>query len=142
MFTIQVKDLDGSGKYIPKFDGTFENAGLDLYSVEDRKIYKGDWEAIKVGIATAMPANMVAIIKDRSSMAGKGITTIGGVIDSSYRGEWKIMLYNFGIPIHHIKRGDKIAQAIFVNCLHPRIEVVNSLPESNRGAKGFGSTGR
>jgi len=140
MFEILVKDVDGSGKLLPVFNG-LEDAGLDLFSVEDVNIYGGEWKAIRIGIATAFPAHMVAIIKDRSSMAGKGLTTLGGVIDSSYRGEWKVILLNVSSCMYTIRRGDRIAQAIFTSCLHPTVKMVKSLPDSIRGTGGFGSTG-
>jgi dUTP pyrophosphatase len=67
--------------------------------------------------------------------------THGGVIDSGYRGEWKVMLSNDSQLIWEIKRGDRIAQVVFLPVFHPLIELVSDLGDSVRGADGFGSTG-
>jgi len=137
---LQIKDLEGSGRLVPKFESS-ENAGLDLYSAEDTVIEPGDYKIIKLGIATAFAPMYVGLFRDRSSMAGKGLHVMGGVIDSSYRGELKVMLLNVSDLFHDIKFGDKIIQVIFTPCYHLRTKVVTSLPDSLRGVGGFGSTG-
>lgn len=137
---LEIRDLEGSGKFLPKYN-SYLDAGMDCYSIEDVVITNGHYEVINLGFATSFPSNFVAILKDRSSMAGKGLHVIGGVIDSSYRGEWKVMLVNFGAD-YVIKRGDKIVQALFLPIFHMNISIVNALPDSVRGTGGFGSTGR
>ena len=138
---LQIKDLEGSGRLLPKFEGN-ENAGLDLFAAEDTTIEPGCFNTIKLGVATAFAPMYVGLFRDRSSMAGKGLHVMGGVIDSSYRGEWKVMLHNINNSDYEIKFGDKIIQVIFVMCNHLRTKVVTSLPDSLRGVGGFGSTGK
>jgi dUTP pyrophosphatase len=83
------------------------------------------------------------IVKDRSSMAAAGLFTVGGVIDSSYTGEIMIMFRNVSQAIIGINAGEKIAQLVPVK-VHTagRVKEVDTLPYSERGAKGFGSTGK
>jgi len=85
------------------------------------------------------------IIKDRSSMASKGITTSAGVIDAGYRGEVCVLLTyhteDHAKPSVVIKRGDKIAQIVPVRVQTGSVEVVSELSDSARGEKGFGSSG-
>lgn len=81
-------------------------------------------------------------IKDRSSLALKGITTLGGVIDPSYRGEVVVILQNLGDQVYQIAAGDRIAQLVLVKVSTPTVEVVDSLESTERGTDGFGSTGK
>lgn len=83
-----------------------------------------------------------AKVEDRSSMAAKGITVLGGIIDPSYRGEIFIVLQNCGAAQHVFKAGDKIAQLIFHQvAAHFDVSIVDNLMDSVRGSDGFGSTG-
>jgi len=116
--------------------GTSGSAGLDLYSQEDYKD-NGGVVLVSTGVRVMIPEGYVGIIKDRSGMAKKGVTTHGGVIDSDYRGEVGVMLRLNG---NTIKKGDRIAQLVVVPCLMD-FETVDSLDETERGEKGFGSTG-
>jgi dUTP pyrophosphatase len=81
------------------------------------------------------------LVRDRSSMAAKGIATTAGVIDAGYRGEILILMTNLGEVSLSIKAGEKIAQMIPVPVLTGAIEEVSSLEESLRAEKGFGSSG-
>ena len=75
-------------------------------------------------------------------ISAKAATEKGaGVIDSDYRGEVKVFLFNHGDAPYQVKRGDRIAQLLIVPCYRPKIEIVDSLDETERGAGGFGSTG-
>jgi dUTP pyrophosphatase len=140
MWEMLVKDLEGSGKCLPNFE-RIEDAGLDLYSAEDKILPANNYVVINLGIATAFPRQFVALLRDRSSMAGRGITVMGGVIDSGYRGEWKVVLLNTTPESVTIHRYQKIIQAIFVMRAHLNVNVVTSLPSSERETGGFGSTG-
>lgn len=129
------------------------SAGLDLYADEDcilDSVYDGVRKAISTGIAVEIDADKVGLIWPRSGIAVKnGIDTGAGVIDSDYRGEVKVLLFNHGEYAYKIKRGDRIAQLLIVRiaqllivpCYRPKIEIVDSLDETERGAGGFGSTG-
>lgn len=132
-----VKSLGGQ---IPAWKD-FSDAGLDLHASEDVVVLAGQRVLIPLGIATAFPPQYVAVIKDRSGMAARGLYTHAGVIDSSYRGEWKVIAENNGNEAIVIKKGDRVAQVLFLPCFHLKIQTVDVLPESLRGAGGFGSTG-
>jgi dUTP pyrophosphatase len=82
------------------------------------------------------------LVRDRSSMAARGIATTGGVIDAGYRGEILVLMTNLGDTAVELKAGEKIAQMIPVPVLTGRVEEVASLEESARAEKGFGSSDR
>lgn len=119
------------------------DAGYDLYATTDRRISLYSRFNMPLGIAIEIPEGYVGIIEAKSGRANKeGLTTIGNIIDSGYRGEIHAQLVNtskdFGITI---KKGQKVAQIIFQKCYTPEIEFVEELSDSSRGKKGFGSTG-
>lgn len=118
------------------------DAGYDMYSIEDKILEPNIPVKIKTGIAMHIPDNNVGLIWDRSSMGSKGIKTLGGVVDSSYRGEIMVCMINLTRENYEIKSGDKIAQMIFQEYKMFEIEEINDLQESERGENGFGSTGK
>lgn len=119
------------------------SAGLDLYADGDYAIPpESDFAVVSTGISVEIDADKTGLVWPRSGMASKfGIDTGAGVIDSDYRGEVKVLLFNHGEYAYKIKRGDRIAQLLIVPCYRPKIEIVDSLDETERGAGGFGSTG-
>lgn len=119
-----------------------DDAGLDLCSVEDRKIEPGQGTLIGTGIAVALPPGHVGLIADRSSMAKKGLKTAGGVIDAGYRGEIKVIFWNLSHETLEIQKGDRIAQLLILPVATPQTEAVESLDTTQRGEGGFGSTGK
>lgn len=135
---VNFKNLGG---IIPQWN-TLIDAGLDLHASIDMQIPPRSQVLVPLGIASEFSPTLVAFIKDRSGMALEGIHTHGGVIDSAYRGEWKVILSNFWPATYSIKRGDRVAQVIFLPCFHPPIREVKQLKESSRGVQGFGSSGR
>lgn len=125
------------------------DAGIDLYSCEDKTIKAGDLSLINTGIAMEIPAGYVGLIWDRSSVGSKGVHRFAGVIDSGYRGEIKVCMHNSSHgrgwwPYDHtkykIKSGDKIAQIIIHKIPEITLTEVDELSESNRGKLGFGSS--
>jgi dUTP pyrophosphatase len=90
--------------------------------------------------ATGAPLGL--LVRDRSSMAARGIATTGGVIDAGYRGEILVLMTNLGDAVIELKAGEKIAQMIPVPVLTGAVEEVENLEESARAEKGFGSSGR
>jgi dUTP pyrophosphatase len=126
---------------IPQWKGV-ENAGLDIHSCDQCKIDPHEILLVRTGIATEFDQNLVALLRDRSGLAKKGLHVLGGVIDSSYRGEWGVILVNLSDYPYIIVEGERIAQAVFVKREQPVIEPVTYLSESDRGEKGFGSSGR
>lgn len=119
------------------------DAGWDLFSVEDAKIYPKSRLTIKTGIALEIPGGYVGLIWPRSGLSVKhGINKLAGVIDSGYRGEIIVCLHNTDewIP-YEIKSGDKIAQILFMSIPGFELEWMENLQDSERGEKGFGSSG-
>jgi len=118
------------------------DAGLDLRSREEVVIQPGERRVVKSGVKMAIPENHVGLIWDRSGLAAKhSLTTMAGVIDSSYRGEIGIVLINHGKESFTIEKGMRIAQILIQPVVTPHIEEVDELDETERGAGGFGSTG-
>ncbi len=119
------------------------NAGFDLYATEDGIIAPGEREAVPVGICTSFSPQYYMRVAPRSGLAVKsGVDVLAGVIDSSYRGEWKVILHNTSNVHFHFDIGDRIAQAIPEKISTESFEFVETLSETERGAGGFGSTGR
>ncbi len=125
----------------PKYDH-LDDAGFGLYSIGEKILKPMEYYAVATGISSEIPKNYFVSIRDRSSMAVKGLHVMGGVIDSGYRGEWKIIMINLGKEDYKIEAGDKIAQGILQSAKQPEIEIVEDLSDTLRGGDGFGSTGR
>ena len=112
-----------------------ESAGLDLYSSIDIDIEAGSIK--KVNICISLPENSYGSIRDKSSLASKGLLTLGGVIDKDYTGEIIVIMTSL-IETIKIKKGQKIAQLIVSNIMYPEIKKVEPLKETERNNKGFG----
>jgi dUTP pyrophosphatase len=118
------------------------DAGMDLFAVEDVILWPNEPVAVPTGISIELPKGYVSLIWDKSGLAlKKGITTMAGVIDSNYRGEYKIVLLNTTNQYYYIKKSEKIAQLLIQPVMQAEIEEVKELSESNRAHGGFGSTG-
>ncbi|RLG26698.1 dUTP diphosphatase [Methanosarcinales archaeon] len=130
------------------------DAGWDLYSIEDISINGGERRTIKTGIAFQIPNGHAGLIWPRSGLAvKKGLDILAGVIDSDYRGEIKVCLFNSTIPLPlwetpqsddvrvDIKKGDRIAQIIFHSLPKFILMEVYSLNDTERSMSGFGSSG-
>lgn len=120
------------------------DAGADLFSVEDVVIGPMQRKMISTGIALQIPENYYGRVAPRSGLAVKnGIDVLAGVVDSSYRGEIKVVLINTDKNEEfNVKKGDKIAQLIIESHHNFDFVITDSLEETNRGSGGFGSTGR
>jgi dUTP pyrophosphatase len=119
-----------------------EDAGMDIYSVENITIAPGKRALVSTGITTEIPKGYVALIWDKSGLAAKsGIKTMAGVIDCNYRGEWKMVLFNTSENNYEVKKGEKIAQALIQPVVNADIEEVSELSDTSRGRGSFGSTG-
>ncbi len=118
------------------------DAGMDLCSVEQLTVHPQERVLVSTGIALAIPTGYVGLVWDKSGIATKtGLTTLAGVIDSGYRGELKIALLNTSTENYTIVPGQKIAQLLIQPIMHPVLREVDSLPATERGDGGFGSTG-
>jgi len=145
--TLELKRLDhGRDLPLPAYQSDLA-AGLDLLAAVERPLVLGPGERalVPTGLAMALPAGFEAQVRPRSGLAAKhGITVLNtpGTIDADYRGEVKVILINLGNEHFEINRGDRIAQMVIAPVLQARIQEVEVLSETDRGAGGFGSTGR
>ena len=114
-----------------------ESAGLDLYSSIDIDIDVGSIKKINTGICISVPKNSYGSIRDKFSLASKGLLTLGEVIDRDYSGEIIVIMTSLTDTIK-IEKGQKIAQLIVSNIAYPEIKKVEFLNETERNNKGFG----
>lgn len=118
------------------------DAGMDLRTTHDVIIKPKQYELIETGISMEIPKEHVGLLWDKSGIAtSRGLHSIGGVIDSGYRGEIKVALYNIGTTEQKFKKGERIIQLLIQPIKQMEIKEVEKLTETERGNKGFGSTG-
>ena len=147
--TIRVASLPHfEGLALPAYE-TADAAGMDLRAAvadgEPLTLAPGQRAMVPTGLTIALPAGHEAQVRPRSGLAAKhGITCLNspGTIDADYRGEVKVILINLGQEPFVIKRGERIAQMVIAPVTRGELTVVAKLDETNRGAGGFGSTGR
>ena len=130
----------------PKYK-TDGSSGVDLSAFLEKKVVikPNSSELIPTGLQVAIPDELEIQIRPRSGLAAKesiGVLNSPGTIDSDYRGELKIILFNHGKEDFIINNGDRIAQMVLVPILKMEFEEVDSLPDTVRGRSGFGSTGK
>ena len=120
-------------------------AGMDVVAAEDVTLQPGQRHAVATGFAIAIPPGHEVQVRPRSGLALKhGITCLNtpGTIDEDYRGEVKIILANLGLEPFEVRRGERIAQLVPAVVTKAEFDEVLDLDETQRGAGGFGSTGR
>ena len=140
---IEIKKLNDKA-IIPNYQ-TEESAGFDLHSIDDYNINSGERVLIKTGLSMALPKGYELQIRPRSGLALKyGITVLNtpGTIDSDYRGEIMILLFNTSKDNFKIASGDRIAQGVLKQVTQAVLIEVEELDRTNRGNGGFGSTGK
>ncbi len=145
MVKVLIKKLDEKVK-LPEYK-TAGSSGLDLTAfIKDKILIKsGESALVPTGISIAIPEDTEIQIRPRSGLAAKNnisVLNTPGTIDSDYRGEIKVILYNHGNSDFIINNNDRIAQMILMPILKVDFETVETLPETIRGAGGFGSTGK
>jgi len=138
----------GEGLALPAH-ATDWSAGVDLLAAvpEDAPmtLAPGQWAAVPTGLTIALPAGTEGQVRPRSGLAAKfGVTVLNspGTIDADYRGEVKVLLINHGTAPFEIRRGERIAQLVVARYERVTWVRAESLPETDRGTGGFGSTGR
>jgi dUTP pyrophosphatase len=143
---LRVKLLDPAAR-TPTVAHPCEDLGYDVFSLEAATLAPRATVRLRTGIAvearhpeTGSPLGL--IVRDRSSMAARGLATTGGVIDAGYRGEILILMTNLTEAPIELNSGEKIAQMLPVPVLTGPVEQVESLEDSARAEKGFGSSGR
>ena len=145
MIKVLIKKLHSDVK-IPKYK-TDGSSGMDLmaFILNDIIIKPHESVLIPTGISVAIPKDTEIQIRPRSGLAAKSnisVLNTPGTIDSDYRGEIKIILFNHGKNEFTVKNNDRIAQMVLIPILKVEFEEVKDLPETLRGTGGFGSTGK
>ncbi len=143
--TILVKRLPSAeGLPLPAYQ-TAHAAGMDLLAAEKAEIPPGGRMSVGTGLQVAIPEGFELQIRPRSGLAAKHgvtLTNAPGTIDADYRGEIRILLINHGQEPFLVARGERIAQAVLAPVLRAAWSETGELPDTERGAGGFGSTGR
>ena len=142
---LKIKKLSPEAK-APTY-GTLSAAGADLYALTDGEltISGGETKLIHTGIAMQIPEGYVGLIYARSGLATKkGLAPANkvGVIDSDYRGEIMVALHNHSGEVQTVENGERIAQIVIAPYLRAEFAESDTLEETERGAGGFGSTGK
>ena len=145
MVKVLIKKLD-SKVQLPKYK-TDGSSGMDLMAFLENPVNlkPQESELIPTGISIAIPEDTEIQIRPRSGLAAKSnisVLNTPGTIDSDYRGEIKIILFNHGKEDFVINNNDRIAQMILMPIVKAEFEEVENLPKTLRGSGGFGSTGK
>lgn len=121
------------------------DGAVDLYARKALSLAAGAWALVPTGVAIAIPEGHAALVVPRSGLAarhGVGVGNAPGLVDAGYRGEVGVIVINHGSDTFEIARGDRIAQLMVVPVASQEWVEVEDLPDTSRGAGGFGSTGR
>lgn len=137
---LKVKKLDPCAQ-IPRYALTHD-AGLDLFCLDGGIIQPGEQYIFHTGIAVEIPSGHVGLVWERSGLSfKKGLKVMGGVVDSGYRGEVPVCLLNTSSKPVDIEAGTAVGQILIQPIVHAEIQEVEELSGSERGTRGFGSTG-
>jgi dUTP pyrophosphatase len=131
-FTMPTLGSEGAGAY-------------DIYMPEAGYVCLNQTKTVGLGFAAEVPKGYVALLLPRSSSGGKHgleLNNTCGVIDSDYRGEWKAILRTKSATPFHWNADDRVLQFLLIPVITPRLELVDELEETQRGAGGFGSSGK
>ncbi len=142
---LQVKKLENFKGDLPRYESDLAS-GFDVRAqlTENLKVRPGERVLVPTALAFAIPRGFEIQIRPRSGLAvkkGIGLVNSPGTIDADYRGEIKIILINLGQEDFTIRDQDRIAQLVLAPVIQAEFEQVNELPQTGRGADGFGSTG-
>ena len=145
MIKVQIKKLDPDVE-IPEYKTT-GSSGVDLKAFIKNKVIIKPFKSIIIptGLSIAVPENCEVQIRPRSGLAANSSISIlntPGTIDSDYRGEIKVIIYNHGNKEFFVNNGDRIAQMILMPVFKFKFEEVDILSTTTRGSGGFGSTGK
>lgn len=119
-----------------------EDAGLDLFSMEEKDIIPYGTALFRTGVYVELPKGTAGLLVSKSGLNVKNDITSTGLIDSNYRGEIMVKLHNHGAESFHVDKGMKISQLVVIRINHEPVEIVDALDmNTDRGNNGFGSTG-
>lgn len=138
----QFKKVDGAARLPERAHP--HDAGWDVFAIEDGMIGKGQIRKMRLGLAMALPPGYEAQLRTRSGLGSKGVIVANSpaTVDAGYRGELMVALINHTGETYQVKIGDKIAQMVFQALPAFAVAEVEELPPGDRGAAGWGSTGR
>lgn len=137
---VKFKKLESNAKTPTK--AFLDDAGWDIYAIADLYIPPNEQREVKTGIAFEIPKGWHIQIHTRSSYGKKMLKCHLGIVDSGYRNEVSIWVYNYGKEGYYVKTGDKVCQVLFLPVPEVNMKEVDQLSESDRGLKGHGSSGR
>ena len=118
------------------------DAGFDLFAMESDIVPARGSKTFDTGVHVELPVGTVGMVKSKSGLNVKHGLTSEGVIDAGYTGSIRVKLYNHSDSAYAVYKGDKISQLVILPILTPDLELVDELEATDRGAGGFGSTGR
>lgn len=135
---IPVKCTD---RFLPAYQHPGD-AGADLRAATSVALLPGQKVAVGTGVKIAVPQGYVGLVLPRSGLAAEGIVAVPGTIDSGYRGEIRVVLYNFACVDRFVVHvGNRIAHLVILPVAHADFAQTEELPEGDRNEEGFGSTG-
>lgn len=141
LMEIKIKKLSEDAK-VPTY-AHHNDAGFDLYAIENVAVPAGARVLVGTGLAMEIPDGYVGLVWDKSGLSNThGLKTLGGVIDAGYRGEVKVGIVNLGATDYTIDAGHKVAQMLIQKVEHVETKEVDELSDATRGWNGFGSTGK
>lgn len=118
------------------------DAGLDLFSREEKVIFPGESAVFDTGVHVELPEGTFGKLESKSGLhINFDIICAGGTLDEGYTGSIHVKLYNMGTKPYMVRKGQKIVQMVVIPILRPELELVDHLEETERGSNGFGSTG-
>ncbi len=118
-----------------------EDAGFDLFAIEDRLLWPFQTARVPVNLAVDIPPGHFGWVTGRSGKSSLGLLVHAGIIDAGYTGQIQVVMTNVGVLPRKIRRGDRIAQLVVLSLPPVDFEEVVELPDRKRGARGFGSSG-
>lgn len=139
-YQLLVEKLNPQAKLLQKAHS--EDAGYDLYASDYYSLPPYGQALVSTGLKLNIPTGLVGLIWDKSGLAFEGIKTMGGVIDSNYRGEIKVVVKNLSEEFFNIIPGQKVAQILFQPVLDLEIKEEKINDNTERAAAGFGSSGK
>lgn len=129
---------------IPKY-ATPGSAGFDFHATVPVTIMPGETKLVPTGLSFQLPENVELQVRPRSGLSlktGIRVANSPGTADEDFRGEVKVILHNTGTIPFYVEMGDRIAQGVIVPVIKATFEVVEELDQTERGANGFGSSGK
>lgn len=131
----------GCGVSQRPYRGSKESAGLDLYATKRVLITPGGTVVVATGLRCNFNPGWGAYIWDRSGYGVRGLHRFAGLIDSDYRGDWGVVIYNSTSDTVEVRPGDRVAQVVFQRCWIGKPKWGKVKNDTARGTGGFGSTG-